>query len=267
MHSPNTAVPAPAARTDLQGRIAMIVGASRGLGKGIAKAFADAGAKVVAVSRTPVPADAPGDAPGDDATHTEIADARTDTTAATLLTKHDPDILVLVAGAIPPMGTIREQSWETFSLNWDTDVRIAFHWLQAVLSKPLKPGARVVVISSGAAIAGSPLSGGYAGAKATQRFIAQYAQDEALRAGLDIAISTVLPRFAPATGVGTLAVRAYAERAGVDVDEYLQTFQRAFGALVTPESAGCAIVGLACTEASEIAPAYLLTGDGLQKLS
>lgn len=40
------------------------------------------------------------------------------------------------------------------------------------------------MISSGAALAGSPLSGGYAGAKATQRFITAYAQGEANRAGL-----------------------------------------------------------------------------------
>lgn len=88
-----------------------------------------------------------------------------------------------------------------------------------------------------------------------------------MRAGLDIAISTVMPRFAPTTGVGAPAVRAYAEHARVDVDEFLQTFQRSFGALVTPETAGHAIVGLASTRASEVAPAYLLTGDGLQKLA
>jgi enoyl-[acyl-carrier-protein] reductase (NADH) len=44
----------------------------------------------------------------------------------------------------------------------------------------------VVVVSSGAAVNGSPASGGYAGTKATQRFIAGYAQDESRRAGLDI---------------------------------------------------------------------------------
>jgi hypothetical protein len=44
------------------------------------------------------------------------------------------------------------------------------------------------------------------GAKATQRFIRGYAQDEAKRSGLDITFTTVLPRFAPMTGVGGPAV-------------------------------------------------------------
>ncbi len=110
-----------------------------------------------------------------------------------------------------------------------------------MLRKPLRPGARVIVVSSGAAIGGSPLSGGYAGAKATQRFIAQYAQDEARRAGLDIVVSIVLPRFAPNAGIGAPAVRAYAQRAGVSVAEYLETFERSFGPVVGPQGAGAAI--------------------------
>ena len=65
---------------------------------------------------------------------------------------------------------------------------------------------------------GSPLSGGYAGAKATQRFITGYAQEEAKRAGLDITFTMVLPQFAPTTGVGRAAVKAYAARAGDPVE-------------------------------------------------
>ena len=81
------------------------------------------------------------------------------------------------------MRPLQYQTWETFSANWHTDVKIAFTWLREALLKPLPPGSRVVVVSSGAAINGSPASGGYAGSKATQRFIAGYAQDEARCAG------------------------------------------------------------------------------------
>ena len=160
--------------------------------------------------------------------------------AASLLDRYEPETIVLVAGASPHMRPIQQQTWETFSVNWQTDVRIAFHWLREALLKPLRPGSRVIVISSGAALNGSPLSGGYAGAKATQRFITGYAQDEAKRAGLDITFTTVLPRFAPQTDVGRPAVQAYAARAGQSLEEFLQQQ----GPLVTPQIAGSALVEL-----------------------
>ena len=166
------------------------------------------------------------------------------------------------AGATTALRDLHHQTWETFSANWQTDVRIAFHWLREALLKPLRSGGRVVVISSGAALAGSPLSGGYAGAKATQRFITGYAQDEAKRAGLGLTFTAVLPRFAPTTDVGRPAVRAYAARAGQTVEGFLAQA----GPPVTPELAGAALVELARADAADVAPGYLLTGAGLQKL-
>src|SRR5438105_313295 len=85
----------------------------------------------------------------------------------------------------------------------------AFTWLREALLKPLPPGSRVVVVSSGAAINGSPASGGYAGAKATQRFIAAYAQEESHRANLGITVTAVLPRMTPHGEVGLAGARAY----------------------------------------------------------
>ena len=105
------------------------------------------------------------------------------------------------------MRPLQHQTWETFSINWQTDVRIAFDWQREALLKPLRPGSRVVVISSGGALAGSPLSGGYAGATATQRFMTAYAQDEAQRAGLDITFIALLPQITPLTDLGQPAVR------------------------------------------------------------
>ena len=107
---------------------------------------------------------------------TEVADAADATVAWSLLDLYEPEVLILVAGANPVMRPLQYQTWETFSVNWHTDVKIAFTWLREALLKPLPPGSRVVVVSSGAAINGSPASGGYAGSKATQRFIAGYHQ-------------------------------------------------------------------------------------------
>jgi len=149
----------------LANRTTIVVGASRGLGRGIATALGDAGAPVVAVSRSQ-----PGLAKLADTTpniSTEVADASDPTVAGALLDRYEPSILILVAGATPLMRPLQHQTWETFSVNWHTDVRIAFYWLRQSLLKPLGQGSQVVVISSGAAVNGSPLSGGYAGAKAT----------------------------------------------------------------------------------------------------
>src|SRR6266481_4995631 len=198
----------------------IVVGASRGLGHGIATALADTGASVVAVSRTTP--EFPARADGAGTIQSAIADAGEPTVAATLIDRYEPGTVILVAGANPYMRPLQQQTWETFSVNWQSDVRITFHWLREALLKPLRPGTRVIVISSGAAIAGSPLSGGYAGAKSTQRFITGYAQDEARRAGLDIMFTAVLPRITPLTDVGRPAVRAYALRNGQTEEEYLQ---------------------------------------------
>src|SRR5262245_14230403 len=234
--------------SDLSGRTTIVVGASRGLGRGIATAFAAAGAPVVAVSRTattfPEPSDGTGGTGGTGGTiRTEIADAGDPTVAGMLLNGYEPETLILVAGANPYMRPLQQQTWDTFSVNWHTDVRITFHWLREALLKPLRPGSRVVVFSSGAALnpGGSPLSGGYAGAKATQRLITGYAQEEASRAGLDITFTAVLPRVAAATGGGRPAVDAYAPRTRQSVENYHE--QRDYPPH-TPDLPGTAIVEL-----------------------
>src|SRR5919197_1537423 len=185
---------------ELSSRTTIVVGASRGLGRGIAVAFSEAGASVVAVSRTA--AMFPEVVTGRGTIQPEVADAGDPTVPASLLDRYEPEVVILVAGASPHMRPLQQHTWETFSVNWQTDVRISFHWLREALLKPLRRGSRVVVFSSGAALGGSPLSGGYAGAKATQRFITAYAQDESKRAGLDITVTSVLPRMTPLTDLG-----------------------------------------------------------------
>jgi NAD(P)-dependent dehydrogenase (short-subunit alcohol dehydrogenase family) len=246
--------------SDLSGRTTVVVGASRGLERGIATAFAEAGASVVAVART-------GSALTELATtypniRTEVADAADEGVAWNLLDQYDPEVVILVAGANPVMRPLQHQTWETFSVNWNTDVKIAFNWLREALLKPLAPGSRVVVVSSGAAINGSPASGGYAGSKATQRFIAGYAQDESHRAGLDITVTAVMPRMTPLGDVGKRGVRAYAARSGQTEQEYLKQL----GEPLSPEKAGAALVDLIRADPATAAPGYLLTAAGLQKL-
>ena len=247
-------------KSDLSGRTTIVVGASRGLGRGIAAAFAEAGAPVVAVARD---AAALAElANGANSIQREVADAGEATVAGRLIDRYEPKAVILVAGAIPLPRPLQHHTWETFSVNWHTDVRIAFNWVREALLKPLRPGSRVVVISSGAALAGSPLSGGYAGAKATQRFIVAYAQEESQRADLGITFTAVLPQITPLTDVGRPAVRAYAARGGQSEEEYLKSK----GKLLTPEAAGAALVEIVRTNPDSAADEYLLTGDGLRPM-
>jgi NADP-dependent 3-hydroxy acid dehydrogenase YdfG len=193
----------------------------------------------------------------------EVADAADPAVASRVLDKYEPQVLILVAGANPMMRPLQHQTWETFSVNWTTDVKIAFTWLREALRKPLPTGSRVVVISSGAAINGSPVSGGYAGAKATQRFLAGYAQEEAQRAGLDMTVTAVMPRMSPFADVGRSGVRAYAARSG----QTEEAFVSQLGEVWTPDSAGSALVEFVRADPETIAAGYLLTGAGLQQLA
>ena len=247
-------------RTDLTGKTVVVVGASRGFGRAAAEAFAGTGARVIAVARNGTALDELG--AGRPSIVGVTADATDEGSAEKVLSEHDPDVLVLVAGATPPLKPLHELSWEEFSVNWHTDVKLAHAWLGAALRRPLRAGSRVIVMSSGAALAGSPLSGGYAGSKATQRFITGYAQDVARRGGLDLAFSAVLPRITPFTDLGGAAVAAYARLAGLTEADYLAQF----GDVLTPQQVGDALVSLASRPASEVKPSYLLTGAGLDPL-
>jgi NAD(P)-dependent dehydrogenase (short-subunit alcohol dehydrogenase family) len=192
----------------------------------------------------------------------EAVDAADPIVAGNVLGQHRPEVLALVAGATPLLRPIHLHTWETFTTNWDVDVRMTFHWLREALLLPLPRGSRVIVMSSGAAVMGSPLSGGYAGAKATQRFLAGYAAQESQRLQLGIGITAVLPRLTPATDLGRPAVTAYAAREGVEVSEYVHRM----GPPVTPEIAGDAFVRLATGPEGE-SGSYLLTADGIQPVA
>lgn len=252
--------PASTQPDGLVGTTAIVTGAGRGFGRAIAQTLAAAGAQVVGVARTSAHLDDVRDQLGDAFTPV-VADAADPATAVRLLDEHRPHTVVLCAGAAPQMRPLQEQTWETFSQNWTVDVAQAFHWIGQALRRPLAPGSSVIAISSGAAVNGSPLSGGYAGAKATVRFVTSYAALESQRAGLGIGFVSVLPRLTPATDLGADAVAAYAERQGVDVD----TFVRSSGPALSPDHVGKAILEIAGDSGAH--DAYLLTSAGLSPLA
>jgi NAD(P)-dependent dehydrogenase (short-subunit alcohol dehydrogenase family) len=245
----------------LTGTTAIVTGVSRGFGRAIAAALAGAGAHVVGVARSRAQLDELRDELGDTFSP-QTADVADPNAAHRLIDEYRPHTLVLCAGASPTMSPLHEQTWETFSQNWDVDVAQAFHWCRHALRRPLAPGSSVIVMSSGAAINGSPLSGGYAGAKAAVKFIADYAAIESRRAGLGIEFVSVLPRLTPATELGAKAVVAYADRQGVDAE----AFVKSGGPVLTAEQVGRSVLELA-TGWHRDHGSYLLTAAGLSALA
>jgi NAD(P)-dependent dehydrogenase (short-subunit alcohol dehydrogenase family) len=236
---------------------AVVTGASRGFGRAIAAALVAAGTNVVGIARDEQDLRAVRAALGENFTAV-AADATDDALAQNVIHEHRPGLLVLNAGVAPHMAPVHEQTWETFSRNWHADTRHVFAWIRAALREPLAPGSVVVAMSSGAVLGGSPLSGGYASAKAAIRYICRYAADESRRAGLDIRFVTLLPQLTPTGGVGAVGVAGYAARQGVDREIFVEGLQP----ILTPEQVAKAVVELAADSGS--APEYQVSGAGLR---
>lgn len=245
---------------DLSGTAAVVTGASRGFGRATAITLAELGAHVVGVARSEHLLATLANELGDRFTPV-VADVADPDVATRLIAEHRPETLILNAGATPPAAPLSDQSWESFSTNWDVDVRHTFNFTSESLRLPLAPGSIVVSLSSGAAVAGSPLSGGYAGAKATVRLISSYAALEAQRTASGIRFVAVLPVLTPATDLGRIYAERYAAAAGQTEAEFLQRF----GGILSTDQAAKAICDLAADD-SYTATAYSLSAGGLQQV-
>ncbi|MBS2538087.1 SDR family oxidoreductase [Catenulispora sp. NF23] len=242
--------------SDLTGTTALVTGAAGGFGRAVTSALVAAGAQVVTVVRDQGAAAGLAEEFGASVTPV-VADAADPVAAGRLLETYRPRTVVLNAGVVPLGRALQLHTWESFSRPWEVDVKQAFSWAREALLLPLEPGSTVVSVSSGAAIGGSPLSGGYAGAKATVRFVSAYAAGEAERAALGIRFVSVLPTLSPTTAVGAGGAAAYAARQGVPVADFVA----GMGPTLTPEHVGKAVLDIA-SDTSFDQLAYLLKPNG-----
>jgi NAD(P)-dependent dehydrogenase (short-subunit alcohol dehydrogenase family) len=222
----------------LKDKKVIVTGGSRGLGLGLVEALIAQGAKVTVVARRADSLDAVSARLG---VATISADVTDKAAAFRILGEVLPDILALNAGATPRMGRLDQLSWEDFSVAWETDVRAGLYWLQAALNLPLKPGSRVLVGSSGAAVTGSQMSGGYGGSKRMLWFMAKYADGVSREKNLGIRFQAIVPRqVILGTGTGDAAANAYAGSMGITPEQFVARF----GAPMPPRAFGDRVVSV-----------------------
>jgi NAD(P)-dependent dehydrogenase (short-subunit alcohol dehydrogenase family) len=239
----------------------VVIGGSRGVGRRIVEAARRSGARVLAVARQ----EGPLRRLAREVSGTEVLslDATDEGAPAKVFGVLQPDVLVVCGGAFPPAAPLHELTWQEFTVNWETDVKIAFHFCKAALSQPLSAGALVILISSGAALAGSPNSGGYAGAKRMQIFMANYSQKESDRLGLGLRFTTLAPRIMPDTELGQHAVAGYSRYLGLCAADFIQSMESP----PTASDVAAAVLRLACYPEQSEGRVFIVSGNGLEAVS
>ena len=156
---------------DLTGKVAVITGSSRGIGRSIAEAMADQGAKVVISSRKPESC-----AEAAKAINDKHGDARAMVVPANISSKeelqnlvdetrrqwHQIDILVCNAASNPYYGPMAGISDDQFRKILDNNI-VSNHWLIQMVAPEMierKEGS-IVIVSSIGGLKASPVIGAY----------------------------------------------------------------------------------------------------------
>lgn len=216
--------------TELAGKVAIVTGASRGIGAAAAKALATAGAAVVLTARNGaaaarVAAEIAGGGGRAAGLACDIADpaAVEALVAAAGRQFGPPDILVNNAGIIEPIGALAASDPAQWRRNIEINLLGAYHTVRAVLPAMLERGAGTIVnLSSGAAH--RPLEGwsAYCAAKAGLAMLTQALALEAGPSGLRVfglapgVIDTGMQVAIRASGVNRVSRIPRADLAPVD---------------------------------------------------
>lgn len=180
----------------LQGRVAIVTGATRGIGLGISKRFAEAGIQVLVVSRAQADADRVAAQIGAGATGfaADVSDAAACQAMVQVAIERYGQIDILAANAgIFPSSPLAEMTVEQFDHVMNTNMRSTFLCTQAVLPymKARHFGRIVLTSSITGPVTGFPGWSHYAASKAAQLGFMRTAALEVARDG--ITVNAVMP--------------------------------------------------------------------------
>jgi NAD(P)-dependent dehydrogenase (short-subunit alcohol dehydrogenase family) len=237
----------------LDGKVALVTGASRGLGAGIADALKEAGAKVVGTSREQDSAEQVAKRLGSVPVVMDVADvgsvrAGVDRVASQL---GRLDILVNNAGLNIPQGVfdVDEASWNAVV---DTNLKGTFFAAQAAARRMVAEGGRIINIASQAGVVGIEERSAYGASKGGVTILTKVLAIELARHG--ITVNAVAPTFvATELTRTTLEDPAWRERVLSRIP---------LGRVGEPEDVGAATVYLASPAAAMVTGHTLLVDGG-----
>jgi len=201
---------------NLDGKTALITGASRGIGAAAAQAFADAGANVVLVARSAKAIDAIAADIGDRAiaVTADVADFASVQAAVDRAISHfgSLDIFIGNAGAIDPIGPLAEADPDTWGANIDTNLKGVMYGMRAAMTPMLAQGHGTIVTTSSGAAHG-PVEGwsAYCSGKAGAYMLTRVADHENRDKGLRImglspgTVATQMQRDIKASGINPVS--------------------------------------------------------------
>ena len=156
----------------LQGKVALVTGASRGIGRAISQAYADAGASVLLTSRKlPDLEAAAADSGGDvDVLAANAGDPEQAAAAVDRCIERfgGVDILVNNAATNPYMGPTMDIDLPRYDKTWEVNLRGALVWTQLAWKRSMRdrPGSSVLNVASVGGLTVEPSIGIYNATKA-----------------------------------------------------------------------------------------------------
>ena len=242
---------------NLSGRIAVVTGASRGIGRGIARGLAAQGAYVVAAARgenarETVAAIAAGGGAAEAVALEVTESGAADALVAGVVQRHGRiDILVNNAGIARDqlMLRLKREDWDAVLA---TNLTGAFALTQAALKPMIRQrGGRIICISSVVGQSGNPGQANYAASKAG---LIGFAKSVALEvASRNVTVNVVAPGF-----IDTDMTRAVAETTREEWASKIPLRR-----LGTPDDIAAAVCFLASDEASYITGHVLAVNGGM----